>query len=292
MFEQIIIEETKGFSRQILNKTDTSIILDTVDFGQIKGEQISVKYVNQIGETVVNTNLNTRDTTITGWVTGLSDEEFKANKSILNRMITPSIPLNIYAGDYVIQMYPDSTVKYAISEEENNEVMCKFQITGYCPDPLFKNVNKNNIVISGVKPTFMFPLILKPNGIQMGTLPNGYLFNVTNAGEIETGFELEIIAKGTVSNPAIVNVYTSEVLKINKTLVVGEKIIINTNRGSRKITGYLGEEVLNYAKYRDRGSSWIQLALGINFFRYFADTNQDLLEVNMYFDSKYWEVQT
>ena len=70
MFEQIIIEETRGFLKQILNKTDTSIILDTVDFGQIKGEQISVKYVNQIGETVVNTNLNTRDITITGIVTG------------------------------------------------------------------------------------------------------------------------------------------------------------------------------------------------------------------------------
>lgn len=47
----------------------------------------------------------------------------------------------------------------------------------------------------------------------------------------------------------------------------------------------------NYFKYRDLDSTWLQLDVGDNLFRYDADTGIDNLEVYIYFHSKYLEVQ-
>ena len=67
--------------------------------------------------------------------------------------------------------------------------------------------------------------------------------------------------------------------------------MINTNIGEKSIKGTLSGVTSNYFKYRDFGSTWLQLGVGDNLFRYDADANVDALEAYVYFYNKYLEVQ-
>ena len=94
-----------------------------------------------------------------------------------------------------------------------------------------------------------------------------------------------------MSNPSLINVLTQEYFKVNKTLTAGEEIRINTNIGEKKIVGTLNGVSSNYFKYRDLDSTWLQLAVGDNLFRYDADSGLDVLECYVYFYNRYLEVQ-
>ena len=71
----------------------------------------------------------------------------------------------------------------------------------------------------------------------------------------------------------------------------GEEIMIDTIIGEKKIQGTLNGIKSNYFKYRDLDSEWLQLKVGDNLFRYDADENVENLEVYIYFNNKYLEVQ-
>ena len=117
------------------------------------------------------------------------------------------------------------------------------------------------------------------------------IIDVYNKGAVSVGMELVFKATGTMSNPTFINVSTQEYFKINKTLTAGEEIRINTNIGEKKIIGTLNGVSSNYFKYRDLDSTWLQLAVGDNLFRYDADTGLDSLECYVYFYNRYLEVQ-
>ena len=74
-------------------------------------------------------------------------------------------------------------------------------------------------------------------------------------------------------------------------MTAGETITVNTTTGEKKITGLLDGVSSNYFKYRDLGSSWLQLAVGDNLLRYDADSGLDRLECFIYFYNRYLEVQ-
>jgi superfamily II DNA/RNA helicase len=112
-------------------------------------------------------------------------------------------------------------------------------------------------------------------------------------GSIPTGMRIVFKAKGSVSNPKLINVETQEQLLISKDLVAEEEIEINTIIGSKRVRGRIGETspFTNYFVYKTLDSTWIQLAVGKNLFRYDADEGLDNLEVFVYFQNKFLEVQ-
>lgn len=66
---------------------------------------------------------------------------------------------------------------------------------------------------------------------------------------------------------------------------------MNTTVGEKYIRGVLNGETSNYFKYRDLDSEWLQLKVGDNLFRYDCDGGQSALEVYIYHQNKYLEVQ-
>ncbi|MBO5744030.1 MAG: phage tail family protein, partial [Clostridia bacterium] len=61
--------------------------------------------------------------------------------------------------------------------------------------------------------------------------------------------------------------------------------------GEKSIQGILNGIRYNYFKYLDLNSEWLQLYVGDNLFRYDADGNPGNLEVFIYYNNKYLEVQ-
>lgn len=271
-------------------------ILDVVDWGQIESNHHSYKYVNQIGVYVTGTSLETRDVEITGWIIAKTESQMDERKRMLNRFVNPQQLIKLTYKEYDLEFLPNTSIKYSTTLVENNEVVCRFKIDGLCPDPLFRENVENKVAAATTVGMFHFPLIINktqqsPPQIVFGLRQPSLIVNVYNSGAVRTGMKLVFKATGTIKNPSFINVMTQEYFKINKTMVAGETVTINITIGEKKVIGFLNGREQNYFKYRDLNSTWLQLEVGDNLFRYDADENIDGLEAYIYFYNRYLEVQ-
>lgn len=277
--------------------TAPGYILKSVDWGTIKGTHNTYKYLNQVGVSVNNTSLGTRDIAIEGWIVAQHERDMAKKKAALNAFINPQEPLDLLYDDYKIQFNPDNTVKYSINYAENNDVICKFQIVGTAHDPMFVDSIENQLNFATTTAGFHFPLVISPQlpegGVVFGSRTDSLIATVINKGSVPTGMRIVLKAKGSVSNPKLINVETQEQLLISKDLVAEEEIEINTIVGSKRVRGRIGETspFTNYFVYKTLDSNWLQLAVGKNLFRYDADDGLDNLEVFVYFQNRFLEVQ-
>lgn len=295
--ENIVFKRVDSNEELALSMTDTPFyILNNVDWGVVQGTHHSYKYVNQIGVSITSTSLKERSITVTGWIIADTEEEMDERKQFLNRYFDPRYEIDVMYKNYFLRFVPDNTVKYGTSEKENNDTIVQFQIKGTCADPLFSEINGSKETIAATIATFHFPLIMSTNlyerGLVFGYRQPSLTAKVTNKGAVEVGMKIVFKAIGELTNPRLIDVDTRESVAIEKSMVAGEEIVINTNVGEKSIQGKIGnEDYSNYFMYKDLDSTWLQLRLGDNLFRYDADSGLDNLEVYLYFYNKYLEVQ-
>lgn len=273
-------------------------ILKSVDWGVIKATHDSYKYIGQVGESLTNTALGTRDITIEGWVVVQEDALImKTLKEKLNSFINPTETFELHYEDYILEVVFDSTILYSKDESENNDTICKFQITGVAFDPVFRYASENISRFATTTSLFHFPLVVSPDledsGVVFGKRSESLISSVINPGDLSVGLKIIFAAKGPLSNPYLINILTQEKLQIKKDLVYGEVVEVYTSIGSKKIRGKLVSDAdwSNYFRYFSLDNSWIQLTPGSNLFRYNADSGLDNLEVTVQFKPEFLEVQ-
>lgn len=297
MVERIILRRTRNQEELVMDMVSTpDYILKSVDWGVVKGTHHSYKYVNQVGETVANTSLGTRDIKIEGWIVAESESHMILLKRKLNSFVNPQEAVTMFYSDYKINFVPDETVKYSISAAENNEIFCKFEIDGTAPNPLFSDDFETKSAFVETVPSFHFPLVLSKTlpdkGAVFGKRTASLIVNVNNKGSVSVGMKIVLKANGTVINPGLTNVNTQENFTINKTMIAGEEIEITTIIGEKSVKGKIGNNgFTNYFMYKDMDSSWLQLDVGDNLFRYNAEDGIENLDVFVYFYNQYLEVQ-
>ena len=297
MVEGIKLQNVETRAVLTLDMVSTpDFILNSVDWGAVESTHHSFKYVNQIGVYVTGTSLETRSVTIQGWVIAENESLMTIRKTTLNRFFNPQQAVDLFYKDYVLRFLPNTSIRYSAAVAENNEVICKFKVEGYCPDPLFSEQVESKVAAASTQAMFHFPLIISetpnpPGGIIFGLRQPSLIVTVTNNGAVDVGMKIVFRASGTLTNPSLIEVNTQKFFKVNKTMVAGEEITIDTIIGEKKIEGYLNGITSNYFKYRDLDSEWLQLKVGDNLFRYDADQNVGNLEVYIYYNNKYLEVQ-
>lgn len=297
MVEGIKLQNVETRAVLTLDMVSTpDFILNSVDWGAVESTHHSFKYVNQIGVYVTGTSLETRSVTIQGWVIAENESMMTIRKTTLNRFFNPQQAVDLFYKGYVLRFLPNTSIRYSTVIAENNEVICKFKVEGYCPDPLFSEQVESKVAAASTQAMFHFPLIISetpnpPGGIIFGLRQPSLIVTVTNNGAVDVGMKIVFRASGTLTNPSLIEVNTQKFFKVNKTMVAGEEITIDTIIGEKKIEGYLNGITSNYFKYRDLDSEWLQLKVGDNLFRYDADQNVGNLEVYIYYNNKYLEVQ-
>nr|DAI66952.1 MAG TPA: tail protein [Caudoviricetes sp.] len=300
MVEDIILQNITTSDKIEMSMTATpDYVLENVDWGVIESTHHSYKYINQNGVYVTGTALGTRTVTITGWVIADNDTVMTDRKRKLNKFINPQQEIKLFYKSYTISFLPNTTIKYSTANADNNEVICKFKIEGLCAHPLFNDIQTIVISASQVEPTFHFPLEIEKwrgavqtdKGVTFGVKQKNRIFNIVNKGDVPTGMQILFKANGVVTNPSITNIRTQSYFKLNKTMVNKEEITVNTVTGSKKITGKQDGEEVNYFKYRDLNSDWLQLEVGDNVLQFDADANVQNLDVYIYFNDSYLEVQ-
>lgn len=291
MVEDITLVNTVTDAKIEVNMNEGPYFTDYVDWGAVESSNQSYKYVDQIGVHVTGTTLETRQVTIAGWIADEREYEVQKLKKALNTFVNPKQIIEIYYSGYKLSMHPSKSVVYSQTFRENNNVICHFLILGMCADPLFSLAD--NLMVSGMseKPQFMFPWVIPEEGYVMGIKELIKKISVMNKGAIETGMLVEFTSKGAVVNPSLTNLATQQFIKINKTLVSGETVRINTNHGQKKVEGIIKGQSSNYYRYRDLDSSWLTLPVGETIFSYWADENVDSLEIRIIYSDKFLEVQ-
>lgn len=293
MIESLTLTNLTTLQSVLIDKDNSDFVLNEADLGTVGGTHHSYKYVNQVGVYIDSTTLEERNVAISGWVVGDTYDLLKLNKGVLDRLVNPlhTIEITVYSK-YRLLFKPDFSIQYSVAYTENNEVLCKFLIQGTCADPMFTSKNRQSELIASIIPKFHFPLIIpKGEGILMGLRDPSLLATINNLGDIDTGMVITFSCKSTVKNPSLLNVDTRETIKINKFISPGEQVVISTESGDKYVKGVLDGEELNYFKYFDFDSTWLQLHTGSNTIKYDAEENADGLEVLITFLPKYLEVQ-
>jgi hypothetical protein len=94
-------------------------------------------------------------------------------------------------------------------------------------------------------------------------------------------------ALGELENPQLFNVNTREYMKLNYTMQGGDVITVDTSYGAKNIILTRNGVETNIYRYMDVDSTFLQLDIGDNIFRYDADDGLSNLEVTVYFSQKY-----
>lgn len=157
----------------------------------------------------------------------------------------------------------------------NNRKGIIMQVTLHCSAPYWQDVENVLFEISRVIDMHYFPLdvgglAFPVEGVVMGEYDMNMTRTYTNDGDDDCGMIITIVAVGDVANPTI---YKSDgsYIGVNTSMIAGDEIIINTNRGAKSITKN-GVNILSKIK---RGSSFIQLDTGDNELTIKSDSNTE-----------------
>lgn len=151
---------------------------------------------------------------------------------------------------------------------ENPQVL---QVSILCVDPYFKALEFNDYSLSNVTPVFEFPFTIE-NGetVSMSELSIATETNIHNAGDDETGVEIQLKVLGLALEPTIYNTTTNEHFTIEYELYAGDVVILNTKRGEKSLTLIREGVEINIINHMARGSKWFNLISGDNVFTYNA----------------------
>lgn len=282
--ETFIFENERG--PQIEFSIWSPFFLQNIDgISGLKNIIYSNKGMEQDGSTYTGSTLDNRNVVIQGAIT----ENREINREKLLSIVNPKLRAKLIYDNGNIKKYIECVVENAPTITKENKP--KFQISLLCPNPYWKDYIDSKVNIALWKGDFHFPLAIpKTTGIIMGHREPSLIVNVNNAGQVKTGIVIEFYARGSLKNPSLFNVNTREFIKINKSMVAGEKIIVNTNFGKKKILSVnngIETDIVNYLDIIGGGDTFLQLDIGDNLFRYDADENLNNLEATIYYNNNY-----
>lgn len=292
MIESIVLENLSIGTSLPININNREYVLNSADFGTIQSSRNTYKYINQVGVYVTGTTLESRTINIIGWVVADSQADMTRRKNFLNRFVNPLQQLRLHYEEYQIDGIPTKTISYGTDISTNNEVLCKFMISLFCPDPLFHTENGTNVLIADWLPKFHFPLIIpKDKGIIMGLRSPASIATLNNDGSMPCGFVVIFEAAGTVKNPYILDILTQEKIRLVETMEAGETLRVSTvpnNKTVKKISNGVETNAFNLL---DLSSTFFSLPVGETYIRYGAEEGVVNLSVEVHYDTGYLEVQ-
>ncbi len=292
MIEDFTLVNTVTGVSLSFNMTTGPIWLESLNIGPVNGIDQLYGSPGQDGEQLARTNLGTRSVTITAWIVN-QGVPLKDQKIQLNRFCNPKEPLDIYVGMYKLTFVPGSSIQYAKDKKENNEVMCKFVIMGEAYMPFWTSQEEIESLVSYVDPLWVLPFAIPNDGMVFSVNQPTASTQIDNK-DLAVGCRIIFSALGgSLTNPGIICAETQEHIALNASLDNGERIVVDTRLGHRRITKYTVDGIAsNGMRFFDPESSWITLQNGLNTFSFFADSGVSFLGVSIMYSPLLLEVES
>lgn len=283
MINKIVYENEKGLAIE-LNQSGPLFIFKPEGFTGIESEVISNKCIYQDGVNIVRNILNERILTLNCYMVVNSEQErtYLKNKlySAFNAKFKGTLTVhtdafNRKAENVVVIQTPIFDDDY----ETNNELV-PFQIQLMMPTPYFVSNEKGEEIVTwygGFNFKTSLPLRFRQKGESRR--------NIVNNGHVDTSVKIHF--EGPAVNPSIKNLTTNKFIKINKTIEVGEVLIINTEYGNKTVEIKNKETLLNAFHYLDLDSEFFDLVPGDNLIEYTTENDLDIQKVSIIYKEKY-----
>lgn len=162
---------------------------------------------------------------------------------------------------------------------------CVMQITLYCSEPYWADLEYLIVEISNIIGMHYFPLDMgglafPVEGVPFGVYERNHIKTFVNEGDVASGMIITVTALTVATNPVLHNLSTGQFIGINDKLIAGDEVIISTYKGRKTIT----KNGVNIIDKIMPGSTFLQLEVGGNEFMISSD-DDDL--ANMYFTLTY-----
>lgn len=250
---------------------------------------LTTKAPGQDGKSYHGTLLEERIISIEGDISGGNIEDMYKKRQQLCSVFNPKLVGTLtYINDSVTYCIKCTAQDSPIFKDKLAHIQ-HFLIQLFCADPYWKDLIEVREEMAQWVGDFQFPLeIPQETGITIGHRVSTLIANCFNDRDAECSIRVEFKALASVVNPSILNVYTQEYIKVKRTLTAGDKLIIDTSFGNKRVemvkTDGTTSNVFNYI---DLNSTFLQLDIGDNLLRYDAESGIDNLEVGIYYTQKY-----
>lgn len=260
----LIAENKYGEQLEITNNP-RYVITDIDGLYPPEGVINTTQVANMDGSVFNSSHINDRVITITMAINGPAE----ANRLLLYRYFKTKYPVRLYYKNGVRDVYIDGYVsKFSVEYFEKKQTA---QIEISCPTTLFRAVKESVTEFANIENMFAFPFAIEVAGIPFSEIALGEQKTIINGGDVETGVIIKLNALGTVLNPKIYNVDTSDRMTLSVEMQAGDEITINTRKKEKSITLLRDGVQTNIVGKLDAGSTWFNLIPGDNIFTYEAD---------------------
>ena len=231
----------------------------------------SAQGINQIGATIQSSNVQSRPVTITGSIVGYTQG---VKKEQLLSIIRPDLAARLYADDYYLEVRPTATPVL-----EGREFNASFQFSLLAAYPYWQKDDSASATLSGIRKMFKFPWNISKK-YRFGEPVNAQFININNDGQVPIPYTVTFTAKAQVVSPKLIEAATNEYLLLNKTLVPGEKVIVEITHERTYVNSSVDGECRGAL---DLGSSFYRLKVGDNVIKPDATSGKTDLQVDIDF---------
>lgn len=236
----------------------------SINLSQAKG-------INQTGATIQSTNIQPRPVTITGYFVGDMQSE---NKEKLISVIRPDLGGKLYADDFYLNVWPTATPTIEARTHGS-----RFQLSLLAAYPYWCKDDSAATVLSGIQNLFKFPWNLS-RSYQFGKFMETKFMNVFNGGQVPVPYTATFTAKGEVVNPMISNATNGKFLLIKKTLVSGERLVVQITHDRTYVTSNVDGDCRGALSL---SSNMFELGVGDNVLKPEAESGLSNMQVNIDF---------
>jgi len=142
-----------------LGAREDDYVLESADWDVAKISTGTIYYYPTDGsERILHHDWQPRSVSIVGWVLGVDETGIETKCRRLESFIGLQDEIKILYNGYHLKFYPTKNVKFANTERENNEVLCKFLLEGIALDPMWYNDTVIESKNFHSEPKFFFPL--------------------------------------------------------------------------------------------------------------------------------------
>ena len=225
----------------------------------------------QIGSSITAQSVRPRSFTLNGAVfepIGINREKIL---DIIAPQIYATLTIEQNGESWYLDVVPEKTPEFT----DGNGVQ-HFQTRLYAEYPYWRTTESYATQISGIVAMFRFPFYT--GGFWwVSRFSDSFFHSIENSGNVPIGFRLVFTARSALANPELYHVDTGQRIKILKSMVAGERVVVSTVYGQKGVTCIsAGGEITNGFRYLSVDSDLsVSLLPGANLLRIDADNNRE-----------------
>lgn len=273
-----------------INAMGEQITFDTKEYrllklsgtGAVQTDIQTQKSPFQDGRTYIDNTLEPRTISIEIGIFAVDKEDLFRKRRKVSRIFNPKLGLGkliyeYYVGTKEIEAISELAPVFATGHENETNTFQRALLTMYCPNPFWQDELETSKEIVTWIGGMTFPLKLPTKYSTAGPKR----INVINEGDVETPVKIEF--RGPATNPKIVNHATGEYIKVNRTLLQDDVLVITTAFGNKRVE-INNQNVFNWI---DLNSVFWQLQPGDNIIEYTSDDEVENAKVKISYRNRY-----